>query len=110
MWREHEGERIVTSSGAISALAFHDKWIAEFQRLDLFPKERQKTAAQYLFWHAMELEKQHNSMAIIYLNKAFNLYPHIPEFNTYKMKSLRRIVGDQLSLRCWYYFAKSKKI
>ena len=110
LWREHEGERIVTSSGAISALAFHDKWIAEFQRLDLFPKERQKTAAQYLFWHAMELEKQHNSMAIIYLNKAFNLYPHIPEFNTYKMKSLRRIVGDQLSLRCWYYFAKSKKI
>ena len=110
LWREHDGDRIVTSSGAISALAFHDKWIAEFHRLNVFPKERQKTAAQYLFWHAMELEKQHNSMAIIYLNKAFNLYPHIPEFNTYKMKSLRRIVGDQLSLRCWYYFAKSKKI
>ena len=110
LWREHEGDRIVTSSGAISALAFHDKWIAEFQRLDLFTKERQKTAAQYLFWHAMELDKHHNSMAINYLNKAFNLYPYFPEFNTYKMKILRRIVGNQLSLRCWYYFAKSKNI
>lgn len=110
LWREHEGERIVTSSGAIGALAFHDKWIAEFYRLDVFTKERQKTAAQYLFWHAMELEKQHNSLAINYLNKAFNLYPYFPEFNTYKMKILRRITGDQLSLRCWYYFAKSKKI
>jgi glycosyltransferase involved in cell wall biosynthesis len=110
LWREHEGERIVTSSGAISALAFHDKWITEFQRLNVFTKKRQKTAAQYLFWHAMELDKQHKSMAIIYLNKAFNLYPHIPEFNTYKMKILRRIAGDQLSLRCWYYFAKSKNI
>jgi glycosyltransferase involved in cell wall biosynthesis len=110
LWREHDGDRIVSSSGAISALAFHDKWIAEFQRLDLFTKKRQKTAAQYLFWHAMELDKQHNSVAIIYLNKAFNLYPHIPEFSTYKMKILRRIVGDQLSLRCWYYFAKSKNI
>ena len=110
LWREHEGERIVTSSGAIGALAFHDKWIAEFYRLDVFTKERQKTAAQYLFWHAMELEKQHNSVAINYLNKAFNLYPYFPEFNTYKMKILRRITGYQLSLRCWYYLAKSKKI
>jgi len=110
LWREHDGERIVTSSGALNALAFHDKWIAEFQRLDLFTKKRQKTAAQYLFWHAMELEKQHNSVAINYLNKAFNLYPHFLEFNTYKMKVLRRLVGDQLSLRCWYYFAKSKNI
>ena len=80
------------------------------QRLDLFTKEKQKTAAQYLFWHAMELDKHHNSMAINYLNKAFNLYPYFPEFNTYKMKILRRIAGDQLSLRCWYYFAKSKNI
>ena len=110
LWREHEGERIVTSSGAIGALAFHDKWIVEFHRLNVFTKERQKTAAQYLFWHAMELEKQHNSVAINYLNKAFNLYPYFPEFNTYKMKILRRITGDQLSLRCWYYLAKSKKI
>ena len=108
LWREHEGERIVTSSGAISALAFHDKWIAEFQRLNVFTKERQKTAAQYLFWHAMELDKHHNSMAINYLNKAFNLYPHFPEFNTYKMKILRSITGNQLSLRCWYYFANQK--
>ena len=109
LWREHKGERIVTSSGALGALAFHDKWIAEFHRLNVFTKERQKTAAQYLFWHAMELEKQHNSVAINYLNKAFNLYPYFPEFNTYKMKIIRRITGDQLSLRCWYYFAKSKK-
>ena len=108
LWREHEGERIVTSSGAISALAFHDKWIAEFQRLNVFTKERQKTAAKYLFWHAMELDKHHNSMAINYLNKAFNLYPHFPEFNTYKMKILRSITGNQLSLRCWYYFANQK--
>ena len=110
LWREHEGERIVTSSDALDALAFHDKWIAEFQRLNLFTNKRQKTVAQYLFWHAMELEKQHNSVAINYLNKAFNLYPYFPEFNTCKMKILRRIVGDQLSLRCWYYFAKSKNI
>lgn len=110
LWREHDGERIVTSSGALGALAFHDKWITEFQRLDLFTKKRQKTAAQYLFWHAMELQKQHNSVAINYLNKAFSLYPYFPEFNTHKMKILRRIVGDQLSLRCWYYFAKSKNI
>ena len=110
LWREHDGDRIVTSSGAISALAFHDKWIAEFHRLNVFPKERQKTAAQYLFWHAMELDKQHNSVAINYLNKAFNLYPYFPEFNTYKMKILRSITGNQLSLRCWYYFAKSKNI
>ena len=110
LWREHDGDRIVTSSGAISALVFHDKWIAEFQRLNVFTKKRQKTAAQYLFWHAMELDKQHKSMAIIYLNKAFNLYPYFPEFNTYKMKIIRRIAGDQLSLRCWYYFAKSKNI
>ena len=110
LWREHDGDRIMTSSGAISALAFHDKWIAEFQRLDLFTKKRQKTAAQYLFWHAMELETQHKSTAINYLNKAFNLYPYFPEFNTYKMKILRSITGNQLSLRCWYYFAKSKNI
>ena len=110
LWREHEGERIVTSSGALGALAFHDKWIAEFQRLNVFTKKRQKTAAQYLFWHAMELETQHNSVAINYLNKAFNLYPYFPEFNTYKMKILRSITGNQLSLRCWYYFAKSKNI
>ena len=108
LWREHDGDRIVNSSGAISALAFHDKWIAEFQRLNVFTKERQKTAAKYLFWHAMELDKHHNSMAINYLNKAFNLYPHFPEFNTYKMKILRRIAGDKLSLRCWYYFANQK--
>ena len=110
LWREHYGERIVTSSGALCALAFHDKWITEFQRLDLFTKKRQKTAAQYLFWHAMELQKQHTSVAINYLNKAFSLYPYFPEFNTHKMKILRRIVGDQLSLRCWYYFVKSKNI
>tara|TARA_B110000259_G_scaffold161904_1_gene186341 strand:+ start:733 stop:1674 length:942 start_codon:yes stop_codon:yes gene_type:complete len=108
LWREHDGDRIVNSSGAISALAFHDKWIAEFQRLNVFTKERQKTAAKYLFWHAMELDKHHNSMAINYLNKAFNLYPHFPEFNTYKMKILRSITGNQLSLRCWYYFANQK--
>ena len=103
--------RIVTSSGAISALAFHDKWIAEFQRLDLFTNGKdKKQQRQYLFWHAMELDKQHNSVAINYLNKAFNLYPYFPEFNTYKMKILRSITGNQLSLRCWYYFAKSKNI
>ena len=110
LWREHDGDRIVTSSGAISALVFHDKWIAEFHRLNVFTKKRQKTAAKYLFWHAMELDKQHNSVAINYLNKAFNLYPYFPEFNTYKMKILRNITGNQLSLRCWYYFAKSKNI
>ncbi len=43
LWREHDGDRIVNSSGAISALAFHDKWIAEFQRLNVFTKERKKT-------------------------------------------------------------------
>ncbi|GHB37176.1 glycosyltransferase family 2 protein [Mongoliitalea lutea] len=108
LWREHFGERIITSNGAIHALAFHHKWIDKFQKLGLLTKERKKTAAYFLFWHAMDLGKEQKEIAIENLEKAYFLFPEIPEFNTSKIKFLKKILGIKLSLKLWYERAKSK--
>jgi hypothetical protein len=109
LWREHDGERIVTSSGALSALAFHDKWIEEFRKLGVFSDNLKKTAAYFLFWHAMELDIKHKKEAINYLNKANQLYNDFPEFNTRKIRLLKKILGTKMSIKLWYNRAKANQ-
>ncbi len=109
LWREHEGERIVTSNGAIKAIEFHEKWIKEFDKIGLLTPERKKTAAQYLFWYAMELDKKKKKQTIAYLVKASKLYPHFPEFNTPKMKILSKLFGLKLSINMWYSYINLRK-
>lgn len=105
LWREHEGERIVTSNGAIRAIEFHEKWIIEFEKLMLLTPKRKKTAASFLFWHAMELDKKFKNQAESTLIKAYHLYPDFPEFNTKKMKLLRGIFGTKRSIQLWYGYS-----
>lgn len=108
LWREHTGERIVNSSGALSALAFHDKWFNEFKKLGLMNAARKKTVAYFFFWHAMELEQSYTKEALQYLYRAFKLYQDFSEFNTQKMRILRALLGAKLSLRLWHRRAKLK--
>ena len=109
LWREHDGERIVTSSGALGALAFHDKWIEEFRKLGVFSNSLKKTAAHFLFWHAMELDIKYKKEAINYLNKANQLYHQFPEFNTRKIRLLKKILGVKMSIKLWYNRAKANQ-
>jgi glycosyltransferase involved in cell wall biosynthesis len=108
LWREHDGERIVSTSGALKAIEFHEKWIREFTSMGLMTTQRKKTAAHYLFWHSMELDKDHTKEALQHLSKALNLYQGFPEFNTLKMRLFRTLFGTKLSLKLWYARAKSK--
>jgi glycosyltransferase involved in cell wall biosynthesis len=108
LWRVHEGDRIVSSSGAKNALAFHDKWIKELDRLGLFTEAFKKRSAQYFFWYALELEGNFKDLAIEYLYKAHTLYPDIQEFNTPKMKLLRTVLGSYKSIKVWYKKAKNR--
>jgi len=109
LWRAHEGERIISSSGAIRAIEFHEKWIREFEDMGLLTPERKKTAAQYLFWHAMELDKKEKKQTITYLVKASKLHPYFPEFNTPKMKILSKLFGIKLSIKMWYSYINLRK-
>ncbi len=110
LWREHDGERIVNSSGAFSALEFHDKWINEFQRLAIFSDDLKKRAAHFLFWHAMELDSNHKKEAIHYLNRANELYKDFPEFNTTKINVLKKVFGTKMTLKLWYNKAKANQV
>ncbi|TPV35749.1 glycosyltransferase family 2 protein [Paucihalobacter ruber] len=109
LWREHQGERIVSSSGALSALAFYDKWIEEFNRLGIFSANLKKTTAHFLFWHAMDLNNNQSNDAMHYLHKAYKLYKDFPEWNTPKIKVLRLVIGPKRSINYWYKRAKSSK-
>jgi glycosyltransferase involved in cell wall biosynthesis len=102
LWREHDGERIVNSSGALNALAFHDKWHSNFKELNLLTENRKKTIAYFYFWHTMELGPTYKSEALKYLYQAFELYKGFAEFNTKKMKVLRFIFGSRLAINFWY--------
>tara|TARA_R110002012_G_scaffold220618_1_gene392263 strand:+ start:14141 stop:15118 length:978 start_codon:yes stop_codon:yes gene_type:complete len=109
LWRTHDGERIVTSSGVLSALAFHDKWIEEFRKLGVFSDSLKKTSAHFLFWHAMELDIKYKKEAINYLNKANKLYHQFPEFNTRKIRLLKKILGLKMCINLWYNRAKANQ-
>jgi glycosyltransferase involved in cell wall biosynthesis len=105
LWREHDGERIVSSNGAIHTLAFHNKWIEIFHKQNLFNESLKKNAALNLFWNILEIEDE--NMALHYLIKADTLYPSIPELNTFKMKLLKVFLGTNKSLKMWYKKAKN---
>ncbi|MEM1002390.1 MAG: glycosyltransferase [Bacteroidota bacterium] len=107
LWREHDGERIVSSIGAMSVLKFHDKWFEEFKNLDLLNAERKKTMAHFYFWYTMRLEHSQKEVALNYLYKTIRLYKGFPEFQTGKMKVLRAIFGWEMSLKYWYERANS---
>jgi glycosyltransferase involved in cell wall biosynthesis len=109
LWRIHKGERIVTSNGAQNVLEFHEKWISEFERLNIFTEERKKVAAHNLLWHSMELDGRFKKQALFYISIAVKMYNHFPEFNTQKMKILKWFIGHKLSLKLWYAYAKRKK-
>jgi len=102
LWREHDGERIVTHSGAENALKFHDKWIREFEKRKMFTMELRKIAANHLFWRALELNSIHKTQIINYLQKVNKLNPNFPEFSTAKMRFLKHIAGQKFSIRLWY--------
>lgn len=106
LWREHDGERIVSSNGALHTLAFHDKWINIFHEKNLFDETLKKPAALNLFWNAMELKNKEK--AINYLVKAYKLHPMLPEFNTLKMKVLRILLGPKKGIELWYNKSKNK--
>ena len=105
LWREHDGERIVSSNGVLHTLAFHNKWIEIFHERDLFNESLKKMAALNLFWNILEIEDE--SMSLHYLIKADTLYPRIPELSTLKMKLLKVLLGRTKSLKMWYKKAKS---
>lgn len=105
LWREHDGERIVSSNGVLHTLAFNNKWIEIFHSQNLFNESLKKMAALNLFWNILEIEDE--SMALHYLIKADTLYPSIPELSTLKMKLLKILLGRTKSLKMWYKKAKS---
>ncbi|NIK91364.1 glycosyltransferase family 2 protein [Mangrovimonas sp. CR14] len=106
LWREHDGDRIVSSSGALKSLQFHDKWIAEFEKQGLLDAYRKKVAALFLFWHAQDIDGEQKNIAIDYLIKANDLYQDIPEFNTPKMTILKTVFGNKLAIKWWYLQSK----
>jgi len=106
LWREHDGERIVSSNGALHTLAFHNKWIEIFHSQNLFNESLKKMAALNLFWSVFEVEDE--NVALNYLFKADKLYPNIPELNTLKMKLLKVLLGRTKSLKMWYKKAKNQ--
>lgn len=106
LWREHKGERIISSSGPINIIEFHLKWIKEFDNKGMLTPERKKTAAQYLLWNAMALDSKCKKQALLYLIQANKLYPFFPEFNTKKMRILKTILGVNTTIGMWYTYAK----
>lgn len=107
LWRDHDGERIVTNSGVKSVIEFHNKWIDYFEKRSIFTSELKELAANYLFWSVLTLKPQIS--AFKYLLKVNKLNPDFKEFNTRKMSLLKRVAGPNIPIILWYIFFLLKK-
>lgn len=107
LWFFHDGDRIASSSGAIRALEFHDKWHHEFKQRGLLTTERKKVVSDYYFWYAMKLPSDLRKSALTYLRASYDLNQDRKEFNTRKFKLIKSFLGLNSSLSLWYDRARS---
>ncbi len=110
LWREHPGERIVTSNGAKYALQFHRKWIDNFKTMGIFDAHLKSVAANHLFVKTLDL-KADDTTVLETLYEVDELNPQFNYFNTGKMKLMKHTIGRKKAIQLWYKkYKKSKNL
>lgn len=106
LWREHDGERIVTSNGLLYALQYHEKWINKLESLNKLSPKIKILASEHLFYKAMALPQNYKAEKIKYVKWALNLNPKLKELQSKKFVMFKRFFGIHISLFVWLKYAQ----
>lgn len=106
LWREHEGERIVTTNGTYYSLLYHEKWIKKFKELNMLSPQIKRLASLHLFYMANDLSLKFYLTKIKFIKWAYHLNPTISELNTIRFQNLKKIFGLYSTIALWIVYAK----
>lgn len=106
LWREHEGERIVTTNGVYYSLLYHKKWIIKLKELNKLTPKIKKIASVHLLYMANSLDYKYFLVKVKYISWAFRLNPDLKEFKTKRFQLMKKTFGIVISVCIWILYAK----
>lgn len=101
LWRLHGGERIANTASLRDTIYFFKKWENILIGKGLFTEQMRKNISNIYWWLCISENIGSRKGSFQMLKEAARLNPQIEFINTYRMSSLRNVVGLKYSIKIW---------
>jgi glycosyltransferase involved in cell wall biosynthesis len=102
LWRNHNSERIGSSTGLAELLKFFNKWEIILRQENIMNQSLANKIGNLLLWHIYESANNEEKDLLAFLKKAVSLNPDLLGFNQSKtIKVLNKIVGKNVAFNIW---------
>lgn len=108
LWRIHEGDRIANTTGTKDFLQFYKKWEILLTEKGLFNEQIKRNFSIIYFWRAINKSRE-NQEALVLFEEAIRLNPRIDIVQTWKMRTLKRLIGERNTLKLWLLIFNKKE-
>jgi glycosyltransferase involved in cell wall biosynthesis len=110
LWRIHEGKRIANTTSSKEYLTFFQKWEKILKKKDAFTTKIKDNISNMYYWLCINNHYKSDAERIEILKEAIRLNPKIHFIDSYKMRLLSKIIGQNLSLKCWLYWSDRHRV
>ena len=101
LWRVHDGERIVGTTGMNHIMQFYKKWEIRLKQGNMFSKQLSLNISNLYMWLISQNKDRDDKELIAMLKEAIRLNPDIAFYQSKKLRLVTNFVGTDRALKIW---------
>lgn len=101
LWRVHDDERIVSTTGMNHIIQFYTKWEYRLKQDRMFSTQLSLNISNLYMWLITQNKNNVDKQLIPMLKEAIRLNPEVAFYKSKKLKLIKKLVGETIAFKIW---------